>query len=97
MVIERKFAALNERLYEEQSRPKKETFKQPVGRPKKERHEMLLKPKVERMKPIIKPKKVKGSYTSWFTPTFWPPVYKVIKQHRNIRKAWSFFMSAFDN
>ena len=64
MVIERNFAALSERLHEEQSRPKKETFKQQVGRPRKERQAMLLKPKVERMKPIIKPKKVRGLYTN---------------------------------
>ena len=56
---------------------------------------MLTKPKVERMKPIIKPKKVRGSYTNWFTPTLWPPIYKAVKQHRNITKAWSFFRSAY--
>ena len=74
MDIERAFATLNERLQEEQSRPKKETFKRLVGRPWKERQVMLLKPKVERMKPIIKPKKVRDSYTNWFTPTLWPPI-----------------------
>ena len=56
---------------------------------------MLMKPKVERMKPIIKPKKVRGSYTNWFTPTLWPPIYKAVKQHRNITEAWSFLRSAY--
>ena len=95
MDIEREFAALSERLHEEQSRPKNETFKRPKGRPRKEGQTMLLKPKVERMKPIIKPKKVKGSYTDWFTLSLWPPIYNDIKQHRNITKAWSLLRSTY--
>jgi hypothetical protein len=94
MDIEREFAALNERL-EEQLRPKNETFKWPVGRPRLERQTVLLKPKVEKMKPNIKPTRVRGSYTNWFTPTLWPPIYKDVKQHRNITDAWSFLRSAY--
>ena len=49
MDFKREFAALNERLEEEQLRPKNETFKWPVGRPRLEEQTMLLKPKVEKM------------------------------------------------
>ena len=56
---------------------------------------MLLKPKVEMMKLSYQAKKVKGSYTNWFTPTLWPPIYKVVKQHRNITEAWSSLRSAY--
>jgi hypothetical protein len=95
MDIEREFVALNERLEEEQQRPKIETFKRPVGRPRLERQAVLLKPKVEKMKPNIKPTNVRGPYTNWFTPTLWPPIYKVVKQHRNIAEAWGFLRSAY--
>jgi hypothetical protein len=88
MDIEREFAALNERLEEEQLRPKNETFKRPVGRPRLERQIVSLKPN-------MKPTRVRGSYTNWFTPTLWPPIYKNVKQHRNITEAWSFLRLAY--
>jgi hypothetical protein len=47
MDTEIEFAALSERLQEKELRPKKKTFKRPLGRPRKERRAMLLKPKVE--------------------------------------------------
>jgi hypothetical protein len=47
------------------------------------------------MKPNIKPTRVRASYTNWFTPTLWPPIYKDVKQHRNITKAWSFLRSSY--
>ena len=73
------FAALNKKLQEKKSRSKKKTFKQPIRRPRKKKQTVLLKPNVERLKPIIKPKKVKGSYTNWFTHALWPFIYNVVK------------------
>ena len=37
MDTEKEFAALIERLQEEQLRPKKETFKRPIGRPRRDK------------------------------------------------------------
>lgn len=93
--MDREFAASNDRLEEEQLRPKNETFKRPVGRPRLERQTILLKPKVEKMKPNFKPTKVIDSHTNWSTHIFWPPIYKVVKQHCNVLAAWSFFRSVY--
>ena len=44
--IEKEFSILNQRLEREQSRPIKEIFKRPMGRPR-QTERVLLKPKVE--------------------------------------------------
>ena len=81
--IEKEFSTLNQRLEREQSRPIKEIFKQPVDRPR-QMERVLLKPKVEKMKRSVGTKKVRGSYTNWFTPILWPPIFNAMKQHRSI-------------
>jgi hypothetical protein len=43
---------------------KEEEVKRPVGRPRKERENILFQPKVVPMKK----KKVRGRYTNWFSP-----------------------------
>ncbi len=63
----------------------KEIFKRLVGRPKKDTKAVLFKAKI---KSTPSTKKVRGPYTNWFTPSFWPPpIYATMKQHRNIFRA----------
>jgi hypothetical protein len=50
--IEKEFSILNQRLEREQSRPIKEIFKRPVGRPR-QTEKVLLRPKVKKMKIYI--------------------------------------------
>lgn len=71
----------------------KEIFKRLVGRPKKGTKAVLFKPKI---KSIPSTKKVRGSYTNWFTPSFWPPpIYATIKQHRNIFRALKYLRATY--
>ena len=89
--IEKELSSLDQRLEEERSRPGKEILKRPMGRPKKTEM-VLLKPKLENMKQLGN---VRGSYTNWFTPVFWPPIFNAIKQHRCIAGALSFLRAAY--
>ena len=73
--------------------PKKEIFKRPVGRPRKEIQATFLKPKVEPMKPTIKKHQVR--YINWFTPALWPPIHAIVKQHRNIQGGLSYLRATF--
>lgn len=54
MDIKREFAALSERLQEEESKLINETVKRLVGRPRKQKQTVLLKSKIEGMKSFIK-------------------------------------------
>ena len=81
--IEKELSTLHQRLERQQSRPIKEIFKRPVGKPRQTKR-VLLKPKVEKMKRLVGTKKVKGSYTNRFTSILWPPIFNAMKQHRSI-------------
>jgi hypothetical protein len=90
----REFASLNERLQKEPAG--EEITKRPVGRPKKEKENVLLRPSTVAMKPTTKAsKKVRRRYTNWFTPTLWPPIHSAVKQHRSILNALGFLRSAY--
>ena len=39
------------------------------------------------MKRSVSTKKIKGSYTNWFTPILWPLIFNAMKQHRSIGEA----------
>jgi hypothetical protein len=81
------FACLNKRLDKERATANEKAVpKRHVGRPKKEKVVELLRPTAMPMKPLSKKtKKVRGHYHNWFTPTLWPPIFKAIKQHRNLQ------------
>ena len=89
--IEKEFSSLDQRLEEERSKPCKEILKRSVVRPKKTEM-VLLKPKLEKMKRLGK---VRGSYTNWFTPVLWPPIFNAMKQHRCIAGALSFLRASY--
>jgi hypothetical protein len=92
--VEREFANLDTRLEKEHAIAKeKEIIKRPVGRPRKEQVVELLRPTSLPMKPTRK--KVRGHYHNWFTPTLWPPIFVVVKQHRNIQEALNFLRCAY--
>jgi hypothetical protein len=75
------FARLNESLVKERAMTNEKVVpKRAVGRPKKEKVAELLRPTTTPMKPSSKTtKKIRGSYRNWFTPTLWPPIFKVVK------------------
>ena len=89
--IEKEFSSLDQRLEEERSKPCKEILKRPVVRPKKTEM-VLLKPKLEKMKRLGN---VRGTYTNWFTPILWPPIFNAMKQHRCIAGALSFLRASY--
>jgi hypothetical protein len=90
--VNKEFATLSEELDKESAMSKKEeVVKRPVGRPRKERESTLFQPKVV----PIKKKKVRGHYTNWFSPKFWPPIHVAMKQHRNYADALGFLRSAY--
>ena len=89
--IEKEFSSFDEKLEEDRLKPGKEILKQPVGRPKKTEM-VLLKPKLEKMK---RSGNVRGSYTNWFTPVLWPPIFNAMKQHRCIARALSFLRATY--
>jgi hypothetical protein len=91
------FACLNKRLDKERAMENEKVVpKRPMGRPKKEKVAELLRPIATPMKPSSKKtKKVRGHYHNWFTPTLWPPIFKAIKQHRNLQEALNFLRSAY--
>ena len=89
--MEKEFTNLDQRLEVERSKLGKDLLKRPVGRPKKTEM-VLLKPKVEKMKRTAK---VRGSYTNWFTPVLWPPIFNAMRQCRCISTALSFLRAAY--
>jgi hypothetical protein len=95
--VEMEFAHLNERLDKECAMTNEKAVpKRPVGRSKKETVAELLRPTAAPMKPSSKmTKKVRVYYCNWFTPTLWPPIFKAVKQHRNLQEALDFLRSAY--
>jgi hypothetical protein len=91
--LELEFAVLNNKLKEEQSMTKHALPKRPVEKPKKDGPTLFLKPKVERMKPLVS--KPRGSYKNWFTPSLWPPIFKVMQQARNITNALMYLRATY--
>jgi hypothetical protein len=39
--------------------------------------------------------KVRGRYQNWFLPILWPPIFSVVKQHRNFQEALDFLTCAY--
>jgi hypothetical protein len=64
-----------------------------VGRPKKDKGAVLHRPSLEPMKKSRN--KVRKKYFNWFTPQLWPPIFRVVQQHRSIGDAWNFLRSAY--
>jgi hypothetical protein len=62
-----------------------------VGRPRKDTEVVLFKPKI---KSTPSTKNIRGPYTNWFTLSFWPPIYVVMKQHSNIFSALKYLRGA---
>jgi hypothetical protein len=91
--VEREFASLNTRLELEEALAKEEVVKRPVGRPKKDKETVLHHPNLEPMKKSRS--KVRRKYFNWFTPQLWPPIFRVVQQHRSIGDAWNFLRSAY--
>jgi hypothetical protein len=60
---------------------KEGVVKQPVGRPKKEIVPILLPTKVNEYHQVKTKTMVKGSYTNWFVPSLWDPIYAVVRMH----------------
>jgi hypothetical protein len=52
-------------------------MKRPIERPRKPVEVVILTPKVERQP--FKRGKVRGSYTNWFEPSLWGPIYTTVR------------------
>ena len=86
--VESEFAALNSKLELEKAMKKPEAEKRPVERPKKEMDVILLSTKLETpVKSSSKPSMSRGTYTNWFVPSLWDPIFETVSKHRNLPSA----------
>jgi hypothetical protein len=61
--------------------------KRPVGRPKKEIVPIQLPTKVNEHHQFKTKTMVRGSYTNWFVPSLWDPIYAAVRMHRSLKGA----------
>ena len=94
-ISELEFAILNDKLEKERSMTKYALPKRPMGRPRKDGTTSFLKAKVERMKPLVS--KSRDKYRYWFTPSFWPYIFKAMQQARIITNALIYLRQLTDN
>jgi hypothetical protein len=84
--VELEFATLNSKLELERAKDK-EVEKWVVGRPRKELVAVLHTQELKEEEPRSKKAKVRGSYTNWFVPSLWEPIFAAVKQHQNLTSA----------
>ena len=73
--------------------PKKLILKRQVGGGLQKNQDVVHIPKTTIMR--ITNKKVRGQDQNWFNPNFWPPIYDVVEQYRNIGDALNSLRSAY--
>jgi hypothetical protein len=92
--VELEFATLNSKLELERAKDK-EVEKWVVGRPRKELVAVLHTQELKEEEPRSKKAKVRGSYTNWFVPSLWEPIFAAVKQHQNLTSVLHYLRSKY--